>query len=88
MKNNTTQSHSLYEQALRDKAMMPVIGYGTAGTGKTYGACGAAVEWLAQDKRKRFLGVRPNVSFAEKSGFLPGTERHRSAVCGRRGRSA
>jgi len=77
MKNNTTQSHSLYEQALRDKAMMPVIGYGTAGTGKTYGACGAAVEWLAQDKRKRFLGVRPNVSFAEKSGFLPGTEREK-----------
>ena len=70
-------SHTAYELALRDKHMMPVIGYGTAGTGKTYGACQAAVEWLSKDKRKKFLGVRPNVSFAEKSGFLPGTEREK-----------
>ena len=70
-------SHKAYELALRDKKLMPVIGYGTAGTGKTYGACQAAVEWLSKDKRKKFLGVRPNVSFAEKSGYLPGTEREK-----------
>ena len=70
-------SHKAYELALRDKKLMPVIGYGTAGTGKTYGACQAAVEWLSKDKRKKFLGVRPNVSFAEKSGYLPGSEREK-----------
>lgn len=70
-------SHKAYELALRDKHLMPVIGFGTAGTGKTYGACQAAVEWLSKDKRKKFLGVRPNVSFAEKSGYLPGTEREK-----------
>lgn len=70
-------NHKAYELALRDRDLLPVIGYGTAGTGKTYGACAAAVEWLAKDKRKRFLGIRPNVSFADKNGYLPGTEREK-----------
>lgn len=70
-------SHKTYELVLRDKGRMPVIAYGTAGTGKTYGACQAAVEWLAKDKRKKFLGIRPNVSFADKNGYLPGTEREK-----------
>lgn len=70
-------SHSSYDLALRDKDRLPVIAYGTAGTGKTYGACKAAVEWLKRDKRKKFLGVRPNVSFADKNGYLPGTEREK-----------
>ena len=70
-------SHKAYELSLNDKHMMPVIAYGTAGTGKTYGACQAAVEWLRKDKRKRFLGIRPNVSFADKNGYLPGTEREK-----------
>lgn len=71
------KSHDLYSLALRDRDLAPVISYGTAGTGKTYGACEAAVEWLEKDKRKRFLGIRPNVSFADKNGFLPGSEREK-----------
>jgi phosphate starvation-inducible PhoH-like protein len=69
-----TQNHKLYEMALRDHDLLPVIAYGTAGTGKTYGACKAAVQWF--DKQKVVV-TRPNVSFAEKSGFLPGTEREK-----------
>ena len=72
----TTKNHKLYDLALRDKALMPVIAYGAAGVGKTYGAVGAGVEWL-QDKRKKMLVTRPNVSFAKESGFLPGTEREK-----------
>ena len=73
----TTKNHELYDIALRDKALMPVIAYGAAGVGKTYGAVGAGVEWLEKDKRKKMLVTRPNVSFAKESGFLPGTEREK-----------
>jgi len=71
------KSHKLYSLALRDHDLAPVIAYGTAGTGKTYGACEAAVEWLRQGKRQKILVIRPNVSFADKNGFLPGTEREK-----------
>jgi phosphate starvation-inducible PhoH-like protein len=57
--------------------MAPVIAYGSAGTGKTYGAVGAAIEWLEKDKRKKVLVTRPNVSFAKEGGYLPGTEREK-----------
>ena len=74
-----TKAHELYALALRDRDMLPVIAYGTAGTGKTYGAAAAAVEWLSKDKRRSFLGVRPNVSFADGNGFLPGDSREKLA---------
>lgn len=73
----TTKTHKLYDLALRDKSLMPVIAYGAAGVGKTYGAVGAAVEWLEKDKRKKVLVTRPNVSFAKENGYLPGTEREK-----------
>lgn len=69
-------NHKLYELALTDRGLLPVIAVGPAGTGKTYGAVGAAVEWL-QDKRKKVLVTRPNVSFAKENGYLPGTEREK-----------
>ena len=56
---------------------MPVIAYGSAGVGKTYGAVGAAIEWLAKGKKQKVLVTRPNISFAKESGFLPGTEREK-----------
>jgi len=73
----TTKNHELYDLALRDKALMPVIAYGSAGVGKTYGAVGAAIEWLAKGKGQKVMVTRPNVSFAKESGFLPGTEREK-----------
>lgn len=73
----TTKRHELYDIALRDKKLMPVIAYGSAGVGKTYGAVGAAIEWLARGKKQKVLVTRPNVSFAKESGFLPGTEREK-----------
>jgi len=73
----TTKNHELYDIALRDKALMPVIAYGSAGVGKTYGAVGAAIDWLKQGKSQKIMVTRPNVSFAKESGFLPGTEREK-----------
>ena len=70
-----TKAHDLYEQALRDKKLLPTIAIGAAGTGKTCGAVGLAVEWL-QSKR-RVVVTRPNVTFADELGFLPGTEREK-----------
>ena len=70
-----TKAHDLYEQALRDKKLLPVLAIGAAGTGKTCGAVGLAVEWL-QSKRKVVV-TRPNVTFADELGFLPGTEREK-----------
>lgn len=72
-----TKNHDLYNLALRDKKMYPVIAYGSAGTGKTYGAVAAAYEAISNKEVKRIIVTRPNVSFAEKSGFLPGTEREK-----------
>lgn len=67
-----TKKHEAYDMMLRDKKLFPVIAYGSAGTGKTYGAVGAAVEWLDKHKNNKVLVTRPNVSFAKELGFLPG----------------
>lgn len=71
-----SDSHKLYELALHDRDLLPVIAVGPAGTGKTWGAAKAAVEWLS-DKRKRVVVTRPNVSFAKELGFIPGTQREK-----------
>lgn len=71
-----TVNHTVYQQMLNDREMLPVIATGPAGTGKTYGAVGKAVQWL-EDKRKKCLVTRPNVSFAKEGGYLPGTEREK-----------
>jgi len=63
---------------LYDHDLLPVLAYGKAGTGKTYGAVKRAVKWL-ETKNTQVIVTRPNVSFAEKNGFLPGTEREKMA---------
>lgn len=72
-----TKKHEAYELALNDRKNMPVIAYGSAGTGKTYGAIGRAVSWLDNARKSRVILARPNVSFADTNGFLPGTEREK-----------
>lgn len=69
-------THELYNLALRDRDLRPVIAHGVAGSGKTFNAVGAAVEWL-QDKRKKCVVTRPNIPFAKELGFLPGTQREK-----------
>lgn len=71
------KNHDLYFQALRDKHMYPTIAYGSAGTGKTYGAVEAAFEALTSKKVGQIIVTRPNVSFADTTGFLPGTAREK-----------
>ena len=71
-----SDNHKLYELALNDRDLFPVIAIGPAGTGKTFGAAQAAVSWL-NDKRKKVVVTRPNVSFAKELGFIPGTEREK-----------
>lgn len=78
MKLQPTKQHQLYDLALHDRKNMPVIAVGSAGTGKTYGAIGRAVEWLETPKSQVIL-ARPNVSFADTNGFLPGDEREKLA---------
>lgn len=70
-----TKTHELYDHALRDKKLLPVIAIGSAGTGKTCGAVGLAVEWLSS--KRKVVVTRPNVSFADDLGYLPGTEREK-----------
>lgn len=48
------------------------FGIGPAGTGKTYLAVAAAVSYLAQDKVRKIILVRPAVEAGERLGFLPG----------------
>lgn len=70
------QNHKLYDLVMNDRDRLPVLAYGVAGTGKTYGAVKRAVSWL-EDKHNQVIVTRPNVSFAEKNGFLPGSEREK-----------
>lgn len=72
-----TENHNLYYQALRDKQMYPVIAYGCAGTSKTYGAVEAAFEALTMKRVGQIIVTRPNVSFADTTGFLPGSAREK-----------
>lgn len=77
LKDVMPSNHDLYAHALRDKPRYPVIAYGSAGTGKTYGAVAAAYEYLSNKRVERIIVTRPNVSFADKMGMLPGTEREK-----------
>lgn len=72
-----TPAHDAYQLALHCHDFNTVIAFGSAGTGKTYGALQAAVKQLRDKTIKRIIVTRPNVSFADKSGFLPGTEREK-----------
>ena len=77
MELQPTKKHELYDVALHDRKNMPVVAYGSAGSGKTYGAIGRAVEWLDGVKKSQVILARPNVSFANTNGFLPGGEREK-----------
>lgn len=79
MKLQPTKQHDLYNVALHDRKNMPVVAVGSAGTGKTYGAIGRAVEWLDAGNKSQVILARPNVSFADTNGFLPGNEREKLA---------
>ncbi len=48
------------------------FGVGPAGTGKTYLAVACAVAYLAADKIRKIILVRPAVEAGEHLGFLPG----------------
>lgn len=72
-----TKTHEQYEHALYDRSNMPVVAFGVAGSGKTYGATGRAVEWLKGGNKSRVVFCRPNVSFADTNGYLPGSEREK-----------
>ena len=70
-------AHKLYHHALRDKAMMPVFAYGSAGTGKTYKAVEAAVEAMGNKEVQQIVCLRPPVPFAGIHETLPGDEREK-----------
>lgn len=74
-----TKTHELYHHALFDKKNMPVVAYGSAGAGKTYQAVERAVAWLDEGRKNQVIMCRPNVSFADTNGFLPGDEREKLA---------
>lgn len=59
-----SDNHKLYDLALRDKLMYPTLAFGSAGTGKTYGAVRAAYEALSAKKFQQIIITRPNVSFS------------------------
>lgn len=69
--------HSAYDLALDNG--LPTLAIGSAGTGKTYGAVKAAVRHLKDKKVGKIVVIRPNVSFADTNGFLPGTEEEKLA---------
>ena len=65
-----TDGQRRYVQAIRDHDLTFCVG--PAGTGKTYLAVAAALEYLHARMMKRIILVRPAVEAGEKLGFLPG----------------
>jgi phosphate starvation-inducible PhoH-like protein len=59
-----------YVQAIRNHDI--VFSYGPAGTGKTYIAVAAAIDWFSRGSCDRIILVRPVVEAGETLGFLPG----------------
>ena len=69
-----TQNQEKYILDLLDPRKEIVIGYGPAGTGKTYLAMQAAVKAFRNHECERIILTRPAVGVEdEKHGFLPGT---------------
>jgi phosphate starvation-inducible PhoH-like protein len=66
---NLTQKK--YIELLRSDVQI-IIGYGSAGTGKTLLACHAGSKALAEGRIERLILTRPAVSVDEQHGFLPG----------------
>ncbi len=65
-----SKNQEKYLAAIRDNDI--VIGIGPAGTGKTYLAMAAAVDFLKKKLVDRIILTRPAVEAGENLGFLPG----------------
>jgi phosphate starvation-inducible PhoH-like protein len=65
-----SDNQNLYAQAVRKHDIIFVSG--PAGTGKTYIAVAAAVDWFTRGSCDRIILVRPVVEAGENLGFLPG----------------
>lgn len=59
-----------YLQAIHDKDI--VVAIGPAGTGKTYLAMAAAIDYLKKKMVRKIILTRPAVEAGENLGFLPG----------------
>ena len=69
-----SQNQEKYILDLLDPRKEIVVGYGPAGTGKTYLAMQAAVKAFRNHEVERIVLTRPAVGVEdEKHGFLPGT---------------
>ncbi len=64
------KSQEKYLAAIRDHDI--VLGIGPAGTGKTYLAMAAAIDYLKKKLVSRIIMARPAVEAGESLGFLPG----------------
>ena len=65
-----SKNQEAYLQAIREKDI--VIGIGPAGTGKTFLAMAAAIDFLKKKRVGKIVLTRPAVEAGESLGFLPG----------------
>ncbi len=65
-----TKKQKLYLNSIFSKII--TFGIGVSGTGKTYLATAAAIDYLKKRKIYRIILARPIVEAGEKLGFLPG----------------
>ncbi|MCE2422453.1 MAG: PhoH family protein [Gemmatimonadetes bacterium] len=65
-----SQGQAQYMEAIRNHDI--VVGFGPAGTGKTYLAVAMALEALNRSRVRRIVLTRPAVEAGEALGFLPG----------------
>ena len=70
-----TRGHGIYLRAMKRCPITLCVG--PAGAGKTYMACGLAVEMFLAKEVDRIIITRPTVTCGEDNGFLPGTEQEK-----------
>src|SRR5690606_8983405 len=66
-----TKGQEIYLNAIERNEV--VLCHGPAGTGKTYLAVAAAIDFYRRKKIQKIVLTRPAVEAGEKLGFLPGT---------------
>lgn len=67
-----TAAHLRYHDSIADPRVVVTVGVGSAGCGKTYIACSAAVRMLTSRRVSKIVVTRPAVCVDEEHGFLPG----------------
>jgi phosphate starvation-inducible PhoH-like protein len=68
-----TDNHRIYASLMHDDAIPAILAIGPAGSLKTFTAVKAFVKMTQDKEKRRLVLMKPNISFFETLGLVPGT---------------